>query len=269
MQRVITILLGILVIFNIYVFLHEQRIALLVGTTLLMPLIGVFYGFARKWEANGVDKLIYLASVLGGFSDISIFLNYKGNGELTQITLACIVHLVYIIIFQKEGTHVYSLEKKNLLKLAIPAGFVFFFFGFVLLKVIPDTVFLVTVLYAFELFVLVVLGYFRPVNKKSYWIGFTGVTLILIKDVFYSEFHFINQNPYVHSLMDITNALAYYCITWGIAVNQNDKSSVPNYVGIVSKFLRFLRNTHIVKMVSLKILNLRYQLGIIYRNYLS
>ena len=269
MQRVITILLGILVIFNIYAYLNGFRIALLVGTTMLMPMIGVFYGFARKWETTGVDKLMYLACVLGGFSDLSIYLNYKNSGELTQIALACVVHLVYIIVFQKEGTHVYSLGRKNLLKLAIPAGFVFFFFGFVLLKVIPDTVFLITVLYAFELFILVVLGYFRPVTKKSYWIGFVGVTLILIKDVFYSEFHFINQNPFVHSLMDITNALAYFCITWGIALNQNDKSSVPNYVGIVSKFLKFLRNTHIVKMVSLKILNLRYQLSIIYRNYLS
>lgn len=269
MQRVITILLGILVIFNIYVFLNENSIALLVGTTLLMPLIGVFYGVARKWETGGVDRLIYFASVLGGFSDISIYLNYRGNGELSQITLACIVHLIYIIVFQREGTHVYSLGRKNLLKLAIPAGFVFFFFGFVLLKVIPDTVFVVTVLYAFELFILIVLGLFRPVNKKSYWIGVTGVTLILIKDVFYSEFHFINENPFIHSIMDITNALAYYCITWSIAINQNDKSSEPNYVGIVSKFVRFLRNTNIVKFIALRVLNLRYQLIIIYRNYLS
>jgi hypothetical protein len=236
---------------------------------MLMPLIGVFYGFSRKWETKGIDKLMYFACILGGFSDISIYLNYRGNGELAQITLACIVHLIYIIVFQREGTHVYSLGRKNLLKLAIPAGFVFFFFGFVLLKVIPDTVFVVTVLYAFELFILIVLGYFRPVNKKSYWVGVTGVTLILIKDVFYSEFHFINQNPFVHSVMDVTNALAYYCITWGISINQNDNSSVPNYVGIVSKFVKFLKNTHIVKMISLRILNLRYQLIILYRNYLS
>lgn len=269
MQRVVTILLAILVMYNIYAFLYQDSLALLIGSALLMPMIGVYYGFARKWEHSGVDKLVYFAYVLGGFADATIIINYKNNGELTQITLACIVHLVYIIIFQKEGTHVYSLERKNLLKLAIPAGFVFFFFGFVLLKVIPDTVFLITVLYAFELFVLVVLGYFRPVNKKSYWIGAIGVSLILIKDVFYSDYHFITQNIFVHSLMDITNALAYYCIAWSVAVNQNDKSSVPNYVGIVSKFLKFLKKTNLVKFFALKILNARYQLMIIYRNYLS
>jgi len=269
MRRVITILLALLVIFNIYAFLNESRIVLLIGTTLLMPLMGIYYGFARKWETTGIDKLMYFACGLGGFSDLSIYLNYRGNGELMQITLTCIVHLIYIVVFQKEGTHVYSLGRKNLLKLAIPAGFVFFFFGFVLLKVIPDTVFLVTVLYAFEVFILVVLGYFRPVNKKSYWIGVVGVTLIVIKDVMYSEFHFINQDPFLHSVMDVTNALAYFCITWSVAISQNDKSVVPNYSGLVSKFLKFLRNTHIVKIISLKVLNLRYQLSIIYRNYLS
>jgi len=212
-----------------------------------MPMIGIFYGFSRNWEFTVVDKFMYFAYALGGISDISIIINYNNKGELIQIILACVVHLVFIVVFQKEGTHVYSLERKNLLKLLIPAVFVFFFFGFVLLKVIPDAVFLVTVLYAFELFILVVLGYFRPVNKKSYWIGVIGVSLILVKDVFYSDYHFINQDVMVHSFMDITNAISYYLIAWSVAMNQNDKSTVTNYVGIVTRFLKFLKKTNLVK----------------------
>jgi len=269
MQRVITVLLAILVIFNIYVFLNESRAALLIGATLLMPLMGVYYGFARLWATTGIDKLMYFACFLGAFSDLSIYLNYNNQGELTQIALTCVVHFVYIVIFQKEGTRVYNLQLKNTLKLVIPAGIVFFFFGFVLLKVIPDTVFLVTVLYAFELFVLLALGYFRPVNKKSYWVGVMGVTIILIKDILYSEFYFINQNKLVHAVMDVTNALAYYSITLAVALNQNDKSAIPNYPGFISKFLKFVKRTHMARMVSLKVLNIRYQLTHIYRSYRS
>ncbi|UTA66987.1 MULTISPECIES: hypothetical protein [Emticicia] len=266
MQRVITVLLAILVIFNIYVFLNDSRTALLIGATMLMPLLGVYYGFARKWAFASIDKLMYFACFIGAFSDLSIYLNYHGNGELIQISLACIVHLVYIIIFQKEGTRVYNLQWKNSLKLAFPASFVFFFFGFVLLKVIPDTVFLVTVLYAFELFVLLVLGYFRPVNKKSYWVGVTGVTIILVKDILYSEFYFINQDKTIHALMDVTNALAYYSITLAVALNQNDKTTTPNYPGFISKFIKFISRSHMARMVSLKFINLRYQISLLYRS---
>ena len=267
MQRVITILLVVLVIFNIFFFLIESHTALLIGATLLMPLMGLYYGFARQWASTGIDKLMYFACFLGAFTDLSIYLNYHNNGELTQITLTCVVHFIYIVIFQKEGTRVYNLQLKNSLKLVLPAVFVFFFFGFVLLKVIPDTVFLVTIIYAFELFVLLALGYFRPVNKKSYWVGVLGVTIILIKDILYSEFYFINQNKLVHSLMDLTNAIAYYSITLAVALNQNDKSVVPNYPGFISKFLKFIKRTHIARIVSLKIINIRYQLSLIYRNY--
>ncbi|MDZ7936449.1 MAG: hypothetical protein U5M51_16120 [Emticicia sp.] len=113
-----------------------------------------------------------------------------------------------IIIFRKEGTRIYSEQAKDLPKLLFPIFIIFSFFGVVLIPILPNIIYFLSIAYAIQEMILVIHGLFRKAKGKSYvWVA-AGVCLIIIKDVVYSYNFFVYQNKI---LSTVYNSIFYEC----------------------------------------------------------
>lgn len=229
------VVLLLLVIYNSYTFIYEpSEIYKILGHMLLMPMMGLVYGILRGWQFGKVDQMILLACVIGCFGDGIIFFDLNEKGQFLQLVSAFFVHLIFIVIFRSEGAYVFNIAKTNILKVVIPALIVFFFFGLVLLPVLPNVLYFMAILYAIEVAILAVIGYFRPASNRKYWFVAIGVTLIILKDILYSYFFYVYKSSQ-HSLyipFYVFNALAYFLIIYGIALSQNEKQQVYGKISI-------------------------------------
>lgn len=229
------VVLLLLVIYNSYTFIYEpSETYRILGHMLLMPMMGLVYGILRCWQFGKIDQMIFFVCVIGCFGDGIIFFDLNEKGQFLQLVSAFFVHLIFIVIFRNEGAYVFNIAKTNILKVVIPALIVFFFFGFVLLPVLPNVLYFMAIVYAIEVAILAVMGYFRPVPNRKYWFVAIGVTLIILKDILYSYFFYVYKSSQ-HALyvpFYIFNALAYFLIIYGIALSQNGKKQVHEKISI-------------------------------------
>lgn len=235
MLKFLYIVLLLLVIFNSNSFVYEpSEIYKILGHMLFMPMVGLIYGILRGWQFGKIDQRVFLACVIGCIGDGIIFFGLKEKGEFLQLVSTFFVHFIFIIIFRSEGAYVFNIAKINILKVLAPALIVFFFFGFVLLPVLPNVLYFMVIFYAIEVAILLVIGYFRPVSDKKYWLVAIGVTLILLKDILYSYFFFVfkSNQHLLYIPFYIFNALAYFLIIYGIALNQNVKQQVYEKISV-------------------------------------
>lgn len=235
MLKFLYIISLLLVIFNSISFLYEpSEIYKILGHMLFFPTIGLVYGFLRDWQFGKIDQRIFLVCLIGCIGDGIIFFVLNEKGEFLQLVSAFFVHFIFINIFRNEGAYVFNIAKINILKVLVPALIVFFFFGFVLLPVLPNVLYFMVIFYAIEVAILVVIGYFRPVSENEYWLVAVGVTLLLLKDILYSYFFFVfkSNQHLLYIPFYIFNASAYFLIIYGIAINQNTNKEVHEKISI-------------------------------------
>ena len=228
--KLITILIFALMGVTIYGILREQQLLLSLGHVFLLPLVGFWYGVKRKWALNPIDKIIYWVFALGSFADSVILIDWGQTGEFLSISISLVMNLLIIMIFRKEGTRIYSDKMQDLPKIAIPFLIIFLFFGYVLMPSVPNSIYLVSILYALIEVLLVTHGFFRIAKGKSYIWVVLGVSLVLFKDAIFS-FHFFiyfNTKLYLYAIQYPLNIFAYYMIAIGVALNHNNKGSIKN-----------------------------------------
>lgn len=242
-NRLISLVILSLIGLTAFGLFNHNSFIISLGHIFILPMIGIWYGFKRNWATTSIDMATYATYMIGSFSD-SIILFAKETGEMLQIIMTLIMHMILIIIFRKEGTRIYADKLKDLPKLVIPVSIIFVFFGTVMLPILPNAIYFIAILYAILEMLLVAHGLFRRVSGKSYiWIAI-GVVLIMVKDVLYCYNFFIYQNKII-SLYIIQHSLSgivYFMIAIGIAINQNknmieDNSSIWDFIKTSFKFL--------------------------------
>ncbi|GGD48719.1 hypothetical protein GCM10011514_11030 [Emticicia aquatilis] len=106
------------------------------------------------------------------------------------------------------------------------------------------------IIYAVEVTILAILGYFRPVPRKSYWFVAIGVSVLILKDILYSYYFYVFKGNQ-HSLyipLYWSNAIGYFLVIYGIAINQNanngkyEKISIKAIVEASKNVFKTLRN---------------------------
>ncbi len=216
------------VAFNSYSFFYEVSISYrIIGHGVFMPLLSIFYGNSRNWQFGLIDKLVFLCCLFGGMCDAVIFFDLNERGEFVQLVFNFIVQFILITIFRKEGAYVFNVEKSNFLKVLIPCLITFFFFGFVLMRILPIMIYFLATFYAAEITILVVLGYYRPVKNRNFWIVAFGVSIIMLRDILYSYFFYVYKgtHPLLYVPLYLSNAIGYFLIIYGVALNQNSKKT--------------------------------------------
>jgi hypothetical protein len=210
-------------IFGIVVRYHSLFI---IGHLLILPMVGIWYGYIRHWRYEIVDKYIYLAFLVGAPSDIMVFLKLGERGSFIQISLTLIMNLLFILVFRREGTMIYINKFREMPKLVFPAMIVIMAFGLLVVPLVTDSLYFILIFYSVIEILLMSHGYFRPIKGMSYFWVALGVTFIFIKDVLYCINFFVFENtlPQLYITHYILSVIAYFMIALGIAINQNNNN---------------------------------------------
>ena len=217
---------------------NDIAVFITIGHIFTLPMIGLWYGFKRKWQTSYIDRAVYLAFFVGSFSDSFILIGGQ-TGEILQICTTIIMHTIVIAIFRKEGTRIYSDKLKDLPKLLIPISIIFIFFGAVMIPILPDVIYFIAIFYAVQEMILVSHGFFREVKGKSYvWVA-TGVSLLMVKDGLYCYIFFMNHmaNRPLYIIEYTLSTTVYFMIAVGIAINQQNTEKIKS-----ETLLEYLRN---------------------------
>ncbi len=229
-QKSVTVAIFSLTGLTIYGIFNGEELLLSLGHILLLPMVGIWYGVKRQWALNSIDKIIYIAFLLGSLSDTIILIDWGQTGEFLQISVSLMMNLLLIIVFRKEGTRIYSNKMQDSPKIIVPSIIIFLFFGYFLMPSLPTGIYFVTILYAILEVLLITHGFFRLAKGQSYtWVAF-GVSFVFFKDVIYC-FHFFiynNTKPYLYAIQYPMNVFAYFMIAIGVAYNQSNEGSVKN-----------------------------------------
>jgi hypothetical protein len=228
-NRLIAIIIVLMIGLTAYGLSTENSLLISLGHIAILPMIGIWYGFKRQWRTNAIDKAMYAAYFVGSFSDSFVLVGGQ-IGETLQIVMTIVMHTLFIYIFRKEGTRIYSDKQKDLPKLLIPITIIFIFFGTVLIPILPEVVYFLTIFYCVQLMILISHGLFRQTKGRSYvWVA-TGVLLMIIKDILYSYNFFVYQNSILplYIIQHSLSATVYFILAVGIAFNQKNDSKVDD-----------------------------------------
>jgi hypothetical protein len=190
----------------------------------IFNLILIFYCISRrksKFINNDwllVEALLFtcVAGIISQLYDsieLLIFINIVGF-YLTQFT--------YISIFRNEGSilppYYLALKEWKILvfSLSFIIGFIFF-----LIPHIPNKLLVIGFVYATQMLILVWMGYYRPIRKKTYNEGLLGITLLIISNLFLTISLLTYPFPHVTLIYFILYANSQLFITKSILKNAN------------------------------------------------
>jgi hypothetical protein len=242
-NRLIAILIVLFIGLTAYGLSIGNTLLVSLGHIIILPLIGIWYGFKRQWQTNPIDKAMYAAYFIGSFSD-SFALIGGQIGETLVISMTITMHMFFIYIFRKEGTRIYSDKQKDLPKILIPITIIFIFFGTVLIPILPEVIYFLTILYCVQLMILVSHGLFRQVKGRSYvWVA-VGVVLMMVKDILYSYNFFVYQNSILplYIIQYSLSSIVYFILAIGIRINQinEDKTASESVLQFIKNHIKLL-----------------------------
>ncbi|MFN3852030.1 MAG: hypothetical protein ACK4NY_21515 [Spirosomataceae bacterium] len=209
-----------IIIFALFAFFYQSNIFKLIGFGSIMLSLGLYYGFTFKWSFTLVDKLIYLICVIGFLGDILQFVSGGEIGQLVQIVFTLTTYLLYVSVFRREGSYFIVKAKAELPKFMLITMVIFLFFGFVLLERIPDSLYFLSIIYAFFEVIFIILSFYRPTtNKLSYFLVGFGAIFKFVADIFYSYHHFVSEKDFFLAMNVLFYALSQYCLIVGVSEN--------------------------------------------------
>ncbi len=229
LNRLIAILIVLFIGLTAFGLSTDNTLLISLGHIFILPMVGIWYGFKRRWQANPIDIAMYAAYFIGSFSDSFVLIGGQ-IGEALQIVMTIAMHALFIFIFRREGTRIYSGSQKDLPKLVIPITIIFVFFGVVLIPILPEVVYFLTIFYSIQLMILISHGLFRRVKGKSYYWVATGVLLMIVKDILYSYNFFVFQNSILplYIIQYTLSSIVYFILAIGIAFNQPDENKIED-----------------------------------------
>lgn len=208
------------IILTITFYYNDSKLGLIIGSGSFMASLGIFYGISVNWQSRLVDKLIYIVCVVGILSDIIQFYSANQIFQFLLIIFTLLTYLIYISIFRKEGSYFILKTKKELPKILAVMGSIFLFFGLVLKERIPDTLYIVSIIYALMELVFIILSFYRPttIQISFFMVGFGAISKF-IGDIFFSYHNFVDNHKIFIALNILFYAFSQYLIIVGLLKN--------------------------------------------------
>lgn len=144
---------------------------------------------------------------------LSMFLNTVGF-YLTQF--------MYISIFRNEGSilppFISVVREWKMIVLTI-----LFFIGlvFLLITYTPNNLLLISFVYSTQMMVLCWMAYFRPISQKAYAMGFMGILLLVMSNLWLAINLLYKELPYQISIYFIIYATSQLLVIESILYNRN------------------------------------------------
>jgi hypothetical protein len=163
--------------------------------SLIMVCLGLhFYSF-RKEMSNSINGLVYIALGIIAITYMMFFPPIKNQFEPIGGWFFMMAHQFYLQVFKKEGAMIFESKKVNWLVIISPILLCFGYIGLKLVQ-IPDSFYIISLIYTTHKCFLFLTALFRPVNRQSYYFVVTGLVFSLMSDIISSIYIFESKSSY-------------------------------------------------------------------------
>lgn len=220
-KNTIGYLIFILLIFEVLAFYFDFFWVNLALKFLLVGGIFLYYCLEIKPSFINYDR-IFLVSLIFSFLGEICFVIPK-NDLITSILLFSylIEHQIYIVLMRRPSMGSQSFSFKAILLAGWPYLLAaFLFFGFFLMEIVPDSVFLLMVLYVFQFAMLG--AHSLMLNEKFTGKPFliSGVIFMVLSDILSSWYIFLGKFPADYLLIRVSYVSAKILLTYGFLKNR-------------------------------------------------
>lgn len=133
-----------------------------------------------------------------------------------------LTQFMFINIFRVEGSFLPALSSV-IKEWKIILLTILFFIGltFLLIAFIPNSLLLISFVYSTQMMVLCWMAYFRPIPQKAFFMGFAGVFLLVISNLWFALNLFYRQFSYPVAIYIVIYAIAQFLLIESILYNRN------------------------------------------------
>lgn len=133
-----------------------------------------------------------------------------------------LTQFMFIAVFRNEGSILPALS--SLIKeWKIIILTILFFVGlaFLLIALIPNSLLLISFVYSTQMMVLCWMAYFRPIPQKAFYMGFAGVFLLVISNLWFALNLFYREFSYPVGIYFVLYATSQLLLIESILSNRN------------------------------------------------
>ena len=159
----------------------------------IFPTSCLFYYYYRStpFPKKNFDKFLLVSIIITFLGEISFTFTHLELFISITLILYLIEHQIYISLVRSQRKGVFNFGNKDFFKSGWPyLIFAFFFFGFFLMEIVPDSFFFLVIIYVFQLAVLgvfsILISSAYPGKKFLLW----GIVINIISDVLSSIYLF-------------------------------------------------------------------------------
>lgn len=133
-----------------------------------------------------------------------------------------LTHFMYINIFRDEGSVLPALSSV-IKEWKIIVLTILFFIGlvFLLITYTPNSLLLISFVYSTQMMVLCWMAYFRPISQKAFYIGFMGVSLLVMSNMWLAINLLYRQLYYPVGIYFLIYATSQFLLVESILYNRN------------------------------------------------
>lgn len=214
------ILVGFLFILEVTLFYNAYFYSILFIKFLIGVLLIYFYCKQIQGDIITSDKLFFAASLFAFLGEIGFM--YPKTEFLNSILvfLYLVEHQLYISLLRQPGYLNKNLSNFDLLIKGWPFILVaFLFFGFFLMEIVPDSIFVLMILYVFQFAILGSYSLTISIGSKGKVFIIFGVVLIAICDILSSWYLFLGEFKFSYIIIRAIYIASKFLLAYGFILN--------------------------------------------------
>lgn len=214
------LLVGFLFILEVTLFYNEYFYLNFLVKFLIGGLLIYFYRSQIQGDLITSDKLFFTASVFGFLGEIGFM--YPKTEVLTSVLVFVylVEHQLYISLLRQPGYLNKNLSNFDLLRKGWPFILTaFLFFGFFLMEIVPDSIFVLMIFYVFQFAILGAYSLTLSKGSKGKVFIILGVVLIAISDILSSWYLFLGEFKFAYIIIRGIYISSKFLLAYGFILN--------------------------------------------------
>lgn len=188
----------------------------------------IFYYIQYK-NSRFILKDLYLIEALLFTATGGILLLFFKDNQLSMFINTVgfyLTHFMYINVFRDEGSVLPALSSV-IKEWKIIILTILFFMGlvFLLISYTPNSLLLISFVYSTQMMVLCWMAYFRPIPQKAFYMGFVGVFLLVMSNVWLALNLLYTQLYYPVGIYFVIYAISQFLLVESILYNRNQQEA--------------------------------------------
>lgn len=201
--------------------LTNIKIGQIIGNSSFLLSLGLFYNSQNNELEHPYKKVMGIIIIISVLKDSLTFCNFGHLGISIQLILGMIVHYYYILIFKREKSYLSILEIKSLFKILIPAIVCFLFFGFFILRNVPQDLYVQSMAYILLIMPFIILSLFRPYQGLKHSLVSLGAIFKMLAVFLFSIYYLVNKNLILILLYIVLYSISQYLMINGLLICHN------------------------------------------------